>query len=635
MRTLFDILKQKMFPSKKSNKSAYRLSLMFGLFLFSNLLNIINTNCAFAMFGTSTEAYGNVVLSAAVSVTAEESFDALGETKFGDEYWNLSEEKDLKTLGISDHMEKLRKYANSYTTNYEHIYFVDSEITDKAQDIAEAISDAIARKGITDHEADIIINEARRLIQEGANKKMTARQSANHWADPKQTQEGVSIAISELSDVCYNMDTIRAKYSAGCWSCMILEKLSSAFMGAAEKGIDVSERAGKVLLGIGAALWIVLWGLRTVSSMTQLEPANVLNELIKFCFKVMLAYAFINAGMSMVKKYFIDPIMGVGAKIATAYWEEDRIKPLTKDFVWDEIDYDALEKQEQDAFTSLKNGTSTTTENTSTTIEYDTGQQALIDAQKALDKDAMTSQDVPTFLLPGTNTGRLTSTPGCRIRPETKCTSKSYKVGNKCYGSAHHMGLDIGTQGVEGGVVFAIAGGTIAYSYGDATGYAATIDTKDKYNNNWRHRYLHMQPRSHDDFRFQNNQVATGQQIGYIGNTGNSSGPHLHLELIFSGTWKGKKYNNAYLDPLRLTQGIFHVIDTSKCDGTKKTAASFADGFSYHMDVPKEPWKTTETAVTDLSSTYVQGSSSGIGNALIIKFPDIEYNGPTGLISNL
>ena len=39
--------------------------------------------------------------------------------------------------------------------------------------------------------------------------------------------------------------------------------------------------------------------------------------------------------------------------------------------------------------------------------------------------------------------------------------------------------------------------------------------------------------------------VAAGDLIGYIGSTGNSTGPHLHLEL-----WK----NGQYVDPLSIWQ---------------------------------------------------------------------------------
>ena len=119
---------------------------------------------------------------------------------------------------------------------------------------------------------------------------------------------------------CPTTDLLRAKYSSGCWSCLVVEKLSSAFMTAASKAYGIAQRAGLVLLGLGAVLWILVWGLRNVSSLTQLEPGNILNELLKFGFKVALAYLLITFGLKVVGTYFINPIMGVGAKIAETFW---------------------------------------------------------------------------------------------------------------------------------------------------------------------------------------------------------------------------------------------------------------------------------------------------------------------------
>lgn len=432
---------------------------------------------------------------------------------------------------------------------------------------------------------------------------------------------------------CPTTDLLRAKYTSGCWSCLVVEKLSSAFMTAASKAYSIAQRAGLVLLGLGSILWILVWGLRNVSSLTQLEPGNILNELLKFFFKVALAYLLITFGLKVIGTYFINPIMGVGAKIAETFWDKDQIKPYTENYVWDDIDEEEVRKEEQAAMQAQ-----------SANVEQEPvkgltdEQKNLLNAQKEADK-VHDAQDIPTFLVPGTNTGHLTSPVGCRISPVVNCTGnpkqRKDSAGN-CYGSSSHMGLDIGTSGKEGGVVFAMAGGKLTYfgGPGSSAGYAASIQTKDKYGNTWTQRYMHMQGRSHTAFVPSGSIVATGQQIGFIGNTGGSSSAHLHIEIRFTGTWEGKKYNDTPLDPLRLVGGVFYPLSASSCTG--KNEDTFPKGFNHGTPVPANGWKTSDKAVLDLSSTYVTGNQYGGAAAssdMVTAIPDIKYTGPTDIMS--
>ncbi len=635
MKKMFDILKQKMFPRQKSCNWAFSFARM--LFWVVILTGLSISNVALGDDGWAAEA-ANLLALYEGAKEEKNLYDQLPKVTWGDDYYALSNIKNLQAMGISDTMNLLRTYANEQG-HYDVLVFGDAEVTNAAQDLVEAIQDAVSAKKLTEAEANTILQEAERIIREGGKKDIEIyEKTALNPSRVSLMESHMNRAISELYEYCPNIATIRAKYTSGCWSCMVIERLTASFMTAAEKGIEVSKKAGIVLLKVGALIWIALWGLRVVSSMTQIEPANILNELFKFCFKIMLAFAFIQNGMSMVSKYFINPIMGAGAKIAHAYWEEDRIKSSVEEYTWGDEDYEEIEKEEKEAFDALEKGSYSPIGVTRRiiSVKYEEGQQALIDAQKELDKENLVSQDIPTFLIPGTNVGRLTSPFGCRIRPKVGCAGNAYKdASGQCYGSAAHKGIDIGTQGKEGGVVFAIAGGTITYNGGpnSTAGYYASIRTKDKHGNTWTHRYLHMQPRSHTDFWFPDNIVAAGQQIGYIGNTGVKGGAHLHLDIMFNGTWKGKKYEGVYVDPLRLSQGVFYTINFKNCTG-KKTDP-FPDNFAYHQAVPQTPWKSPKTAYVDLSSTYVQGSASGsdLFSSVVVNFPMTTYKGPVGLIS--
>ena len=347
-----------------------------------------------------------------------------------------------------------------------------------------------------------------------------------------------------------------------------------------------------------------------------------------------LAYWFIVSGLSVVKTYFITPIMGTGAIIAQQFWDPVKLKPYTEDYVWDDINEEEVAKEEQEARQKLEE-TPVAEKQESTSLEYTPEQLKLLESSAEVEKMAK-EFDIPSFKIPGTNTGHLTSPAGCRIPPTVNCPEGKNPP---CKGSTSHMGLDIGTSGVQGGVVFAMASGKLSYFGGasSSAGYAASIQTIDKNGNVWLHRYLHMMPKTHSYFAALNGtEVVQGQQIGFIGNTGSSSSAHLHIDIQFTGSWEGKSYNSVYVDPLRLQQGKLYIYDKNKCNG--KYVDTFPDGFTHGKKVPEQCWMTPGAASIDLSSTYVSGGSVSSGggvmdpSSLIINLDDVKYDGPTDIM---
>lgn len=99
------------------------------------------------------------------------------------------------------------------------------------------------------------------------------------------------------------------------------------------------------------------------------------------------------------------------------------------------------------------------------------------------------------------------------------------------YGSSNHDGIDIGGSGgsLDGQAAGSIGGGkVIAVGY-DAGGYGnyVEIDHGDGYTS----LYGHLQKATVK----QGDTISAGQQVGVIGSTGNSSGPHLHLRVRKDG----------------------------------------------------------------------------------------------------
>ena len=147
---------------------------------------------------------------------------------------------------------------------------------------------------------------------------------------------------------CPTTEQLRAKYEAGCWSCLVMEKLTSAFLYAADKGLGITKKAGIVVLLVGSGIWILFWGLKNVSSFTQLQLGNIINELFKFLFKVMFAYWFIIYSNTAISKYFVSPMMGIGASISEGFWHGD-IKNFTQNYIWDDEDISDEDQKNIDA----------------------------------------------------------------------------------------------------------------------------------------------------------------------------------------------------------------------------------------------------------------------------------------------
>ena len=90
-----------------------------------------------------------------------------------------------------------------------------------------------------------------------------------------------------------------------------------------------------------------------------------------------------------------------------------------------------------------------------------------------------------------------------------------------------HPGVDIGLG--EGTAVYASDTGTVTYAGWNIYGYGNLIVIN--HGNGYETFYGHL-----NGFNVVPGQVVTqGQAIGTSGNTGNSSGPHLHFEIRING----------------------------------------------------------------------------------------------------
>ncbi|HEV2125083.1 MAG TPA: phage tail tape measure protein, partial [Chloroflexota bacterium] len=112
--------------------------------------------------------------------------------------------------------------------------------------------------------------------------------------------------------------------------------------------------------------------------------------------------------------------------------------------------------------------------------------------------------------------------PGASVTQEYGKTPWSH-----IYPDGIHTGIDLAAQ--IGRDVFAAAAGTVTRAGWDTTGYGNLVAIAHA--NGLSTLYGHL---NKVDVR-PGQQVSAGQDIGDLGNTGNSSGPHVHLELLRNG----------------------------------------------------------------------------------------------------
>ena len=520
--------------------------------------------------------------------------------------------EDFKT--ILNNLEKLAEFTGEDGANKFSKRRWGKGAEDYFKSLDKSLQDLVSKGYINQKDQTLIREYAFKLYQTGADNAKAALENADGGNNYKNTskkierlERNVNETMGLVDGACPLIEELRAKYQSGCWSCLVVEKLTSAFMKAAEKAYDLAQNAGFIVLKIGAVLWILLWGLRNVSSFTQLEPANILSELFKFLFKVLLAYMFIASGLKMVGTYFINPIMGFGAKIAEAYWEKEEISPYTEEYVWDYI----TEEDSKDLDKNVEEAKQKAEENPEATPDAEAKSAAEEEARKKAEEAQknFAKTPIPNFIIPPVFAGRLTSPAGCRMHP----IKKTY---------TNHKGLDV--AGNDGAKIVASGPGTISWKInrGDPStgyGYYAIIT----HNSEWSSIYAHMPVYAYKMVP-DGSKVVQGQVIGYVGNSGASTGPHLHFEI---------KHKGRQVDPLRLLNGEIKYIDGS-C-ASQADVNPFPTGFYSGMSVPtsaQTAWTAQKEGIIDLTdfaeSGYVPSKMT------TTPIPKIEYSGPTTIMSS-
>lgn len=160
--------------------------------------------------------------------------------------------------------------------------------------------------------------------------------------------------------------------------------------------------------------------------------------------------------------------------------------------------------------------------------------QNLLEAQEAAFKEELERQESSSSMGGNKTNVGAGSASGTFAWPARGVVTSNF--GYRSYDNDVHTGLDIAANGTV--PIRAVAPGTVirsylSSSYGNVVFIAHVINGQQ-----YTTVYAHMRSRSVSTGQ----KVQQGQRVGYMGNTGNSSGQHLHFEL-HKGQWNINKSN--------------------------------------------------------------------------------------------
>ena len=117
-----------------------------------------------------------------------------------------------------------------------------------------------------------------------------------------------------------------------------------------------------------------------------------------------------------------------------------------------------------------------------------------------------------------------------------------------------HKGVDFAAP--IGTPIYAGGNGVVEY-VGNNGGYGKYI--RIRHNNEYKTAYAHLS--AYKKGISKGIRVTQGDVIGYVGSTGNSTGPHLHYEII---------YQNKHINPMKLKLPSGKILAGSEYDRFKK-----------------------------------------------------------------
>lgn len=129
--------------------------------------------------------------------------------------------------------------------------------------------------------------------------------------------EGIGNFLFGKSNLECRQEKIDNIYKSGCYPCLVVKSLISAFLNGVAFLESISVEAGSKIVILGFVLWLLIYVIQQVSSFKNIEPMSMINDMLIMAFKVLGAWIVIQVGFQLVVDYVIVPFLGWGIDFGT------------------------------------------------------------------------------------------------------------------------------------------------------------------------------------------------------------------------------------------------------------------------------------------------------------------------------
>ncbi len=236
-----------------------------------------------------------------------------------DDYQKRHEQQIAKLpKDLRDEFETAQKgLQDAYSKMYTAAVYVNKEVDKNFEVLNKAMSQAAASPALGSN----IVTSNSAFDQVVANNYKAGRLNDEDLKQLESTGDfnpNAVISDVKLSNESCRVEQMEKKYQSSCYSCLVIKTILEKFIDACTRVNDLCREAAVKVLLIATLIWAAFWTFRTISSLSSLEPASLVQTLLVQFFKILFAYVVIESGMDTFLIYVVTPILTAGADFGKA-----------------------------------------------------------------------------------------------------------------------------------------------------------------------------------------------------------------------------------------------------------------------------------------------------------------------------